>query len=172
MAINITKQTVDAIQTLVHDAFDTNATLDRIKTILATYLVYPNLSNIIHQLAHKYSLDIGDGIGDLIEMYNEPINYGDIPKHIEDYKNVQEAIDKVYEIVILYQNELNQGAKIAYENMDIHIYEGILNIIKQHNQYVEMVILIKDIVDKYGDKPSLDVNILKYNLLGEWLNDY
>ena len=39
MAINITDQTVNALQSLVHDAFDVNATLDRVKTVMITTLV-------------------------------------------------------------------------------------------------------------------------------------
>lgn len=166
MAINITDATVTTIQTLVHDAFDTNSILDRAKTVLTTTLAFPIFGNEVHMLAHKYSLDMGDGIGDLIEAYNEPINYGDIPTHIENYETVSEVIDKVYDSVITYQNELNQGAKIAYDNMDIHIFNGLMNIIEKHNKYVEQVILWKDIVERYKDSPSLDVDIKEYNILG------
>ena len=65
MAINITDKTVNALQSLVHDAFDVNATLDRVKTVMTTTLVYPIFGNYVHMLAHKYALDMGDGIGSL-----------------------------------------------------------------------------------------------------------
>lgn len=167
MAINITENTVLALQSLVHDAFETNAILDRVKTVTTTTLAFPIFGNYIHLLAHKYAIDIGDGVGDLLEKYNEPVNYGNIPYHVEEYLSIQDAIDKVYNTVLTYQNELNQSAKIAYENMDLHIYEGILQIIKEHNKYVEQVILWKDIADRYGNSPSLDVHSEHYNILGE-----
>ena len=167
MAINITEATVDTLQALVHDAFETNATLDRIKTVMTTTLVYPIFGNYVHMLAHKYSLDIGDGVGDLLENYNEPVNYGNIPTHVENYSSVNDAIDKVYSVVLTYQNELNQASKIALENMDIHIYQGLLEIIEMHNKYVQQVILWKDVAEKYGDEPNLDVHIEKYNILGD-----
>jgi len=167
MAINISKQTTDAIQTLVHDAFDTNSILDRAKTVLTTTFACPIYANQVHMLAHKYSLDIGDGVGDLIEAYNEPIMYGGISNHVEDYLTILDVTDKVYDTVITYQNELNEVAKIAYDNMDIHIFEGILKIIDKHNKYVEQVILWKDIVEKYKDNPSLDVHMEHYGVLGE-----
>ena len=110
---------------------------------------------------------MGDGIGDLIEAYNEPIEYGNIEPHIENYESVLEVINKVYDSVITFQNELNQGAKIAYDNMDIHIFEGLMNIIEKHNKYVEQVILWKDITEKYMDNRSLDVRIEKYDILGD-----
>lgn len=166
MADNITQETVMAIQTLVHDAFDVNATLDRVKTILTTTLAFPILGNQVHMTAHRYSGEIGDGVGDLIEAYNEPVEYGDIPTHHETYDSVNDAISKVYDVAITYQNELNQGAKIAFDNMDIHVYEGLLKIIKKHNKIVEQTILWKDIVERYGNNPSLDVDMKNYDLLG------
>ena len=166
MAINVTEATVKSLQALVHDAFEVNSTLDRVKTVMTTTLVYPIFGNLVHMLAHKYSLDMGDGIGDLLEDYNEPVNYGNILLHVEDYINIQEAIDKVYNVVLTYQNELNECAKIALDNMDIHIYEGVLEIIKEHNKYVKQVILWKDITDRYENSPSLDVHSEKYDIIG------
>lgn len=162
MAINITNETSEDIQTLIHDAFDINSFLDRIKTVLITDLVYPKLGNIIHGLAHNYSIDVADGLGDILEEYNESVKYGDIPIHIESYENVKEAINKAYELILTYQNELNEVAKVAFDNVDIHIYEKILNIIETHNQYVAKIILIKDLVEKYGELPNLDVYIEQY----------
>lgn len=167
MAINISENTTKAIQTLVHDAFDTNSILDRVKTVLTTVFACPIYANQVHMLAHKYSLDIADGVGDLIEVYNEPIDYGNILSHTEKYSSISEITDKLYNSVIIYQNELNEVAKIAFENMDIHIFNGLLKIIDKHNKYVEQVILWKDIVDKYKDNPNIDVYIKQYDILGE-----
>ena len=166
-AINVTEQTVKTLQALVHDAFETNAILDRIKTVMTTTLAFPIFGNYVHMLAHKYAIDIGDGVGDLLEDYNEPVVYGNIPTYIDDYSDIQSAIDKVYNSVLVYQNELNQSAKIAFDNMDLHIYEGLLEIIEIHNQYVKQVILWKDIADRYKDSPSLDVHSEHYNILGD-----
>ena len=162
MATNITDSTVEIVQNLTRSAFNTNATLDRCKTILNTSLAFPITGNLVHMLAHKYSLEIGDRVGDLIEAYNEPVNYGDIPKHIEDYLSVQDVMDKVFEVVIAYQNELNDSARAIYENTDIHVFEELIKIISMHNKYVEQVIQWKDIVDRYGNNPSLDVHMKDY----------
>lgn len=167
MAINVTESTVKSLQALVHDAFETNSILDRVKTVMTTTLAFPVFGNYVHMLAHKYALDIGDGVGDLLEDYNEPVEYGNIPKHINNYATVQNAIDEVYNSVLTYQNELNESAKIAHDNMDLHIYEGLMQIIEKHNQYVKQVILWKDITDRYGDSPSLDVHSEHYNILGD-----
>ena len=167
MAINVTEETVKTLQALVHDAFETNAILDRVKTVMTTTLAFPVFGNFVHLLAHRYAINIGDGVGDLLEDYNEPVEYGNIPTHVSDYSDIQSAIDAVYNAVLTYQNELNQSAKIAFDNMDTHIYEGLLEIIEEHNKYVKQVILWKDITDRYKDSPSLDVHSEHYNILGE-----
>lgn len=167
MAINVTDETVKTLQALVHDAFETNAILDRVKTVMTTTLAFPVFGNYVHMLAHKYAINIGDGVGDLLEDYNEPVEYGNIPPHINNYSDIQSAIDEVYNSVLTYQNELNQSAKIAFDNMDTHIYEGLLNIIEEHNKYVKQVILWKDITDRYKNSPSLDVHSEHYNILGD-----
>lgn len=166
MFIGVTEETIQTIQALVHDAFDVNSILDRVKTIVSTIFACPDFSSQVHNLAHKYSLDIADGIGDLIEVYNIPIEYGNIPQHIENYNNLSEAVDKVYDSVLTYQNELNQGAKIIFDNMDIHIYQGLLELIEKHNKYVEQVILWKDMIEKYKESPSFDADVKKYDILG------
>ncbi len=167
MAINVTDETVKTLQALVHDAFETNAILDRVKTVMTTTLAFPVFGNFVHLLAHRYAINIGDGVGDLLEDYNDPVEYGNIRTHVSDYSDIQSAIDAVYNAVLTYQNELNQSAKVAFDNMDTHIYEGLLEIIEEHNKYVKQVILWKDITDRYKDSPSLDVHSEHYNILGD-----
>ena len=164
MAINITDKTVQAIQLLVHDAFNTNAILDRVKTILMTNLACPNASKMVHKVAHMYSLNMADGIGDLIEGYNEPIEYGGIEKHIETYDNVISVFDKIMEVSLNFQNELNMATKIAMENGDIHIFQELLEIIEEHNKIVVATIGWKDIADKFSTHPSFDTAIVNYGV--------
>jgi len=162
MAINTTDNTVSIIQELIHDAFDTNGVLDRIKSVVSTKLICPIISNEIHMLAHNYAIAIGDGLGDLIEPYNKSVKYGNIESHVEDCFNLSSAIEKVYDTVITYQNELNVAYREILNNGDIHILVGLSNIIDTHNKYVEKVILMKDVIEKYGNDPRVDVNMKSY----------
>lgn len=167
MAENIEQKTIDIIQMLVHDAFDQNSVLDRVKTILATDLAFPITANLVHMLAHKYPIQIADTLGDIIENRNEPVEYGNIPSHKETYSSVKDAIYKVHDSVIVYQNELNKGAKdIFNETFDTDAYDGVMKVIAEHKKYVDQVIQWKDIVDRYGDNPSLDVHMADYDMLG------
>ena len=164
MAINITDKTAQTIQLLVHDAFNTNAILDRVKTILMTNLACPNASKMVHKVAHMYSLNMADGIGDLIEGYNEPIEYGGIDRHVETYVSTTDAFDKLVDVAITFQNELNMASKIAMENGDVHIFQELLEIIEEHNKIVVTAIAWKDIADKFSTHPSFDTAITSYGV--------
>ena len=162
MSVQISDKSVEVIQQLVHDAFNNNAILDRIKSVLNSELAYPILSGIVHKRAHNFAVGIGDTLGDIIEERNIVVNYGGIDKHYENYSNVQEAIDKVYEAIQTYQIELNTAYETILNNKDYHILSEIQKVIDINNEYVKKVILWKDIVDKYGDTPMLDVVMKEY----------
>lgn len=166
--MNISENTIIAIQTLVNSAFNTNSILDRAKSVLNAKLDCPNIGKLVHELAHKYSLDIADTIGDLIENYDIVVDYGNIPTHVEDYKSVREVLDRVLEVTIDFENALNMATKIAFDNMDLHIYNGLLEVIEEHTKYVQQALLWSGIAKKYGDNPSLDVHIgTHYDILSE-----
>lgn len=167
MSEAIEQRTIDIIQILVHDAFDENSTLDRVKTVMTTKLAFPITSNLVHMLAHKYPIQIADTLGDILENRNQDVFYGDIPKHREDYNSVKDAITKVHDSVIGYQMELNKAAKdILNETSDMDAYNGVMDVIEEHKKYVDQVIQWKDIVDRYESTDGLDVHMEKYNILG------
>ncbi len=163
MATNITKETSDAVQLATHAAFVANSWLDRCKSVLNADLACPNFSAMIHALAHKY-LYWGDLVGDLIENYNQAVVYGGVETRAEEYKTPVEVIDKVFEVVIDYQNQLNKCADIAKANTDVHVYEGLLKVIKKHDKYVEAVINWRDIAHKYGVDPTFDHDVKHYDI--------
>ena len=160
MAINITQQTIDAIQEMVRQSFLCNAQIDRIKSVIGVNLAYNNTANKIHiGIAHAFPVQLGDSLGDLIEGYNESVLYGDIPKQDKIYTNVKDALYDLLDIVLDYQNKLNKCAMIAFENMDIHTYSGLLNIVNGYSPIVEQCILLVDKINLYGDSPNFDSDI-------------
>lgn len=161
----ISENTINAVQSLVHDAFIMNSRLDRQKTCLNAELTYPNTSALVHKLAHKYALDIGDGVGDLIENYNIPIIYGNIPTQNTSYLSAKDVITELLDYVKDFQMKLDKCTKIAFDNNDIFVYEGLLDIIKIHKKYLEQAILWKDLVDRYGDDITFDAHITQYDVL-------
>lgn len=166
--MNITDTTINAIQQMVNESFLTNSILDRMKTCLNADLAYPNTALLVHKLAHKYSLNIGDSIGDLIENYNVPVIYGNIPLQDKTYLTAEDVLSELLDVVIDFENKLNMCAKIAFDNMDLHVYQGLLEVIEEHTKYVQQAILWKDEIVKYKDNPSFDAHIIQhYNILGD-----
>lgn len=166
MAINITQRTIEAVQEMIRESFLANAKVDRLKSTLGVDLAYNNTANKIHLgIAHAFSVQFGDALGDLIEGYNQSVIYGNIPLQNRTYLNAKEALDDLLEIVLDYQNKLNKCAVIAFENMDMHTYSEIINIVNGYSKIVEQCILLVDKINLYKEDPSFDHNIDKFWIL-------
>lgn len=166
--MNVTKQTQDAIQEMVHESFFVNSTIDRMKSVLGTKLAYNNTANLIHlNIAHAYPTTFGDALGDLgLEGYNIPVVYGDIPLMNKDYTSALEILSDLQSLTLDYQNKLNMCAKIAYDNMDLHVFADLLGIITKHNEIVRQCILLVDKARLYNGNPSFDTDISTFWILG------
>lgn len=157
---NVTHETHLAVQEMVNESFIANSKVDRMKSVLGTKLAYNKTADLIHlQIAHAFAGKFGDGLGDLLEHYNIDIVYGNIPIANKDYLSVKEVIYDLFDLCIDYQNKLNMCTKIAFDQMDIHIYQGLLEIVEDFDKVVTQVILMKDKIDIYGDNPSYDAHI-------------
>lgn len=166
MAINITQGTIDAVQEMVKQSFICNAMLDRIKSVLGVDLAYNNTANKIHLgMAHVFPVQLGDGLGDLLEGYNKSIVYGGIPTQDKTYSTAKEALEDLLEIVVDYQNKLNKCSMIAFENMDTHTFSGILKLIDGYSPIVEQCILLVDKIRLYDENPSFDTDIETFWIL-------
>jgi hypothetical protein len=166
MAINITQGTINAVQEMVKQSFVCNSAVDRLKSVLGVDLAYNNTANKIHiGIAHAFSVQFGDALGDLLERYNQSIVYGGLPTQDKMYLTAKEALDDLLEIVLDYQNKLNKCAMIAFENMDIHTYSELLKIIKEYSPIVEQSILLVDKINLYKEDPSFDHDVDKFWIL-------
>ena len=166
MAINITQDTINAVQEMVKESFLANAKVDRLKSTLGVDLAYNNTANKIHLgIAHAFPVQLGDSLGDLLEGYNQSIVYGNIPIQDKTYDNAKDALDDLLEITLDYQNKLNKCAMIAFENSDIHTYSGIIEIIRGYSKIVEQCILLVDKINLYKEDPSFDHDIDKFWIL-------
>ena len=166
MAINITQPTIDAVQEMVHQSFICNSVVDRLKSVLGVDLAYNNTANKIHLgIAHAFPVQLGDSLGDLLEGYNQSVIYGGLPTQDKTYLTAKEVLDDLLEIIVDYQNKLNKCAMIAFENMDMHTYSGLIDIIKGYSKIVEQSILLVDKINLYGTNPSFDTDIETFWIL-------
>ncbi|MEG0899398.1 MAG: hypothetical protein RSD67_02445 [Oscillospiraceae bacterium] len=166
---NITYETQVAVQEMVRESFIANSKVDRMKSVLGTTLAYNKTSDLIHLgIAHAFSVHFGDGLGDLLEHYNISIIYGDIPLADKTYATVKDVIFDLFEVCTEYQNKLNMCAKVANDNMDTHIYIGLLDLIDDFDEIMTQVILLKDKIEIYNENVAYDAHISEnFWLLGE-----
>lgn len=161
LKINITKQTIEALQLMVDESFTMTALIDRMQSVLDAEFAYNNTANLIHQgLAHKYSGYFGDAIADLgLQGYDISVNYGNVPIMKQSYSTVKDILYELRDKIFEYQNKLNMCAKISLDNMDMHIYADLLPIIRDHNNILRQAILLCNKIDIYKDNPSFDAHI-------------
>lgn len=166
--MNIKESTKDVVMEMVRESFIANSKVDRMQTILNAKFAYVDTAYLVHHdIAHAYSSTFGDGIAETIEEYNIPIDYGNIPYAVEDYDSVEEVINKLLDLVTDFQNKLNKCTKIAFDNMDLHVFEPLLKLINKHNDIVTQVILLQDKIKLYKDDPSFDVHVNHFWFLSD-----
>lgn len=167
--MNVSKNTINACQEMIRESFIANARVDRMKSVMGAKLAYNNTADVIHlQIAHAYAGIYGDLIGDkALEGYNIDVIYGNIPEENKDYQTPAQILYELRDLTIDYQNKLNMCARIAFDNMDLHVFADLMEIIAKHNQVVRATILLVDKIDLYGVNPSFDAHIKEhFNLLG------
>lgn len=162
--MNVTPKTIDAVQEMVDESFKMTAKIDRMQSILSVKFAMNNTSDLIHHgMAHAYSGKFGDDIASTIEKYNIDIKYGDIQREETDYESIEVILSELMDSTIDYQNKLNMCAKIAFDEMDLHVYTDLVEIIKEHNKIVSQAILLKDKTLLYkGNYASYDAHIKSY----------
>lgn len=166
MTENITEETIKVVQEMVHEAFIANAISDRIQSVLNSKFSYNNTANLIHQkIAHGFAVDVGDGLAETIEGYNQVITYGDISLHNEDYESVEDTLKSLKNTIIEFQNKLNMCAKVSFDNMDFHVFNGLMKIVGIIDLYAKQSILLVDKIELYKDSLSFDVQIDKFWIL-------
>lgn len=162
--MNVSQKTIDAVQEMVDSSFQVTATIDRMQSVLNVKFACNNVAELIHKgMAHAYSGIFGDKIAETIEKYNISIWYGNVQRDKMEYDSVKQLLLDLQEIIIEYQNKLNMCTKIAFDEMDIHVYSDLLEIVKEHNAYVEQAILLVDKIELYGSNvASFDAHIKEH----------
>lgn len=152
MEINLTPNTISALQEMVDRSFKMTAFVDRIQSVLSTKFVCNQVGGLIHHgIAHRYSGFFGDKIAEILENYNIDVKYGNVPIMNKEYDSVSEVIHELNEEVTNYQNALNMCYKVSFNNMDIHVCSDLIDVITQHNLIVAQTILLEDKIEVYGN---------------------
>lgn len=165
--VNITEQTLVALQEMVDMSFTMNSMVDRMQSVLDADFAYNNTSNLIHQgIAHKYSGYFADEIADkCLQGYDVSVVYGGTQRMDKRYNSVSSVLYELKDAVVDYQNALNMCYNVAIENMDIHIAIDLIELIKEHNNIVRQMILLCNKIDLYKDNPSFDSHIDEFWIL-------
>ena len=103
-----------------------------------------------HQLAHSYPL-LADQVNDIEENFNYDVNYLGVEGANEDYEDVDELINQLYEWT-LETNDFLQKVKLDARDAGNHnVYDLLTPLSREYSKYVANAILLVDKKKQYGN---------------------
>lgn len=159
----IADETIQSIYLLISECFKMNRKLDRQVSVLGVNFAMNNTADLCHEGIAHYFPSLSDKIAEkCLERYNIAVEYGETPSGKESYDSPLEIIDSMHESVIDFQTMFMGVIDIAYKNKDIQVFTDLLDLLKDYNNTVEQVILLKDKIHAYDDMQSFDAHIKEH----------
>ena len=159
----IADETIQSIYLLISECFKMNRKLDRQVSVLGVNFAMNNTADLCHLGIAHYFPSLSDRIAEAcLERYNIAVEYGETPSGAESYESPLEIIDSMHESVVDFQTMFMGVVDIAYKNKDIQVFTDLLDLLKDYNNIVEQVILLKDKIHAYGDMQSFDAHIKEH----------
>ena len=101
--MRMTKESQEKMNNLATLCFDANAVIDNLAYNLA-YLYYNNIEDIVHHnVAHVMPLWADEITEEMLLLSVRPVR-GDIKGYNEEYKNLNDIFEKMYEVMINMRN--------------------------------------------------------------------
>lgn len=161
----VTETTQAAIIEMVGECFKMNRYLDRFVSVLGVDFACNESSNLIHHgISHWYPI-FADELGEkCLERYNISVKYLATPSAEQDWSSVVLMMEELESKVIEFQMMLNGALKVSWDAGDLHVFTDLTDLIEDHNEIVEQVILLKDKIHLYGEQKlsSFDAHIKEH----------
>lgn len=159
----IADETIQSIYLLISECFKMNRKLDRQVSVLGVNFAMNNTADLCHEGIAHYFPSLSDKIAEkCLERYNIAVEYGETPSGAESYDSPLEIIDSMHESVVDFQTMFMGVIDIAYKNKDIQVFTDLLDLLKDYNNIVEQVILLKDKIHVYENMQSFDAHIKEH----------
>lgn len=155
----INDRTIKEINLISQQCFWLNRVVDRAVSVLSVKFGMPITSKILHQgLAHKYPL-LADDVNEILDMFNEYIDYLDTPADVRDYEDIVELFQTILDENIRLYDMTRNAIFVCRENKDINVETHLLDFLEDLNEYVAQAITLRD------KAVSLKDNVEMYELL-------
>lgn len=155
----INERTIKEINLVSQQCFWLNRVVDRAVSVLGVTFGMPITSKILHQgLAHKYPL-LADNVNEILDMYNELVDYLETPADTRDYEDIVELFQVILEENIKLYDMTRNAIFVSREMKDFNVETHLLDFLEDVNEYVAQVITLRD------KALSLKDNVEMYELL-------
>ena len=155
----INDRTIKEINLISQQCFWLNRVVDRAVSVLGVKFGMPITSKILHQgLAHKYPL-LADNVNEILDMYNELVDYLDTPADTRDYEDIVELFQTILDENIKLYDMTRNAIFVSRETRDVNVETHLLDFLEDVNEYIAQTITLRD------KAVSLKDNVEMYELL-------
>ena len=155
----INERTIKEINLVSQQCFWLNRVVDRAVSVLGVKFGMPITSKILHQgLAHKYPL-LADSVNEILDMYNELVDYLDTPADTRDYEDIVELFQTILDENIKLYDMTRSAIFVSRETRDVNVETHLLDFLEDINEYIAQTITLRD------KAVSLKDNVEMYELL-------
>lgn len=155
----ISKETIKEINLVSQQCFWLNRVVDRAVSVLGVTFGMPLTSKILHQgLAHKYPL-LADSVNEILDMYNELVDYLETPADTRDYEDIVELFQTILNENIKLYDMIGNAIFVSREMKDFNVEAHLLDFLEDVNEYIAQAITLRD------KAVSLKDNVEMYELL-------
>lgn len=143
--LRISKATIDKIVLVGQKAFQMNRLLDRCVSILSVDFAANNASNILHlQYAHMYPTIFADKSNEILDMWNEKVDYLVTEEDKSEYDNILDLFQKVLDENLKLYDLAKDVIYTAFQEGDINVYSHFMGYMETLNKFIAQSILLRD----------------------------
>lgn len=148
----ISKETSNALDTLLGAFFDLNRTLDRCVSWMQNVWSMPQAADIVHhRLAHLMPL-FGDKVSEIKDRYNMTSVYPATHADARQYADLSEMFEVVLEEFAEVYKIIQMTRKIVVEQDDINVLTDLYNILEGYNIIMGQIYTLRDKANQMPDQ--------------------
>lgn len=163
----INEETSKALDVLYNQLFNLNAVYDNAVSYMLNEWCMPNASQIIHQnLAHVFPV-MADMISEIKDNYDVRSIRTEIPRHDEEYEDLSDMMNTLYDYCENTYKILQQSSRIAMDNNDLNVLCDLVEFTKTFNKIIGQVITLQNKAEQMPTEyDKFDRHIDKWGIIG------
>ena len=163
----IREETSKALDILYNQFFNLNAVYDNAVSYMLNVWCMPNASDVIHKnLAHTFPV-LADMISEIKDNYDVRSIRTELHRHDEEYEDLSDMMNKLYEYCDKTYKLLQQTSRIAMDNNDLNVLCDLVEFTNVYNKIMGQVITLQNKAEQMPTEyEKFDRHIDKWGIVG------